>query len=236
MGEEQMRRELADAGYPYAYTETLEEIRRVYNETTQRAAGPTGNLKGKGAFIWQINRCEGGNPEAIASKAEAAQLTHVLIKIADTRYPFGFDWHKRDLVPPVVDALKNRGMQVWGWHYVKGNDPVGEANVAVARTTQLNLDGYVVDAEHEYKYPGKDVAARRYMDELRRGLPNTKIALSSYRFPRYHLELPWASFLEKCDYNMPQVYWERSHNRGLCSANHPNRRRLWCWRLGCYRR
>ena len=171
-------------------------------------------LEGKGFFIWRILNCEGGDAEAIANKAEAAQLTHVLIKIADTRYPFGYDRNNNDLVPPVSQALKNRGMQVWGWHYVKGSDPAGEARVAIARTRELQLDGYVIDAEHEYKWRGKDAAARLFMTELRQALPNHPIALSSYRFPTYHRELPWAAFLEKCDFNMPQVYWEQAHNPG----------------------
>jgi len=171
-------------------------------------------LEGKGFFIWRILNCEGGDAEAIANKAEAAQLTHVLIKIADTRYPFGYDRNNNDLVPAVSQALKNRGMQVWGWHYVKGSDPAGEARVAIARTREVQLDGYVIDAEHEYKWRGKDAAARLFMTELRQALPNHPIALSSYRFPTYHRELPWAAFLEKCDFNMPQVYWEQAHNPG----------------------
>ena len=171
-------------------------------------------VEGKGFFIWRILNCEGGDVEAIASKAEQAQLTHVLIKIADTRYPFGFDRNNNDLLPPITNALKERGIQVWGWHYVKGNDPSGEARVAVDRTRELQLDGYVVDAEHEYKWRGKDAAAKQFMADLRQGLPNTPLALSSYRFPTYHRELPWAAFLEKCDYNMPQVYWEQAHNAG----------------------
>ncbi len=171
-------------------------------------------LEGKGFFIWRILNCEGGDANAIANKAEAARLTHVLIKIADTRYPFGYDRNNNDLVPPVSQALKNRGMQVWGWHYVKGSDPAGEARVAIARTRELQLDGYVIDAEHEYKWRGKDAAARLFMTELRPALPNHPIALSSYRFPTYHRELPWAAFLEKCDFNMPQVYWEQAHNPG----------------------
>ncbi len=138
----------------------------------------------------------------------------MLIKIADTRYPFGYDRNNNDLVPSVTQALKNRGIQVWGWHYVKGNDPSGEARVAVARTTELQLDAYVIDAEHEYKWRGKDAAARQFMADLRQGLPNHPIALSSYRFPTYHRELPWSAFLEKCDFNMPQVYWEQAHNAG----------------------
>ena len=172
------------------------------------------SLEGKGYFIWRILNCESGDPEAIANKAEAAKLTHVLIKIADTRYPFGYDRNNNDLVPAVSQALKNRGMQVWGWHYVKGGDPSGEARVAVARTQELQFDGYVIDAEHEYKWRGKDAAARIFMTELRQGLPNHPIALCSYRFPTYHRELPWAAFLEKCDFNMPQVYWEQAHNAG----------------------
>lgn len=156
--------------------------------------------------------CEGGNPEAIAAKAVAAGLSHVLLKIADTRYPFGFDRQNRDLVKPVVAALHNRGVQAWGWHYVKGDDPTGEAKVAVERSRALNLDGYCIDAEGEYKSAGKVAAARAYMTDLRAGLPNMLIALSSYRYPSYHRELPWAAFLEKCDLNMPQVYWEQAHN------------------------
>ena len=155
-------------------------------------------VEGKGFFIWRILNCEGGDAEAIASKAADANLTHVLIKIADTRYPFGYDRNNNDLVPSVTQALKNRGIQVWGWHYVKGNDPSGEARVAVARTTELQLDAYVIDAEHEYKWRGKDAAARQFMADLRQGLPNHPIALSSYRFPTYHRELPWSAFLENC--------------------------------------
>lgn len=171
-------------------------------------------LYGKGFFIWQIPRCENGDPAAIAVKARAADLSHVLIKIADgPNWPYNFDFDKNiDLVPPVREALKASGIQVWGWHYVKGEDPINEARLAVRRTRELGLDGYVIDAEGEYKRPGKRNAASRFMQELRLGLPNLPIALCSYRFPNVHKELPWAEFLDRCDYAMPQVYFEYAHN------------------------
>lgn len=170
-------------------------------------------LQGKGFMIWQIARCEGGNANAIATAAQAAGLTHVLLKIADGIYSYNIDkTTKVDLVPPVVQALRSKGIQVWGWHYVYGYNPAGEAAIAVQRVKQFNLDGYVIDAEAEYKLPGRDVAARRFMDDLRKGLPNTPVALCSYRFPTYHPQLPWKDFLNKCDYNMPQVYWQSAHN------------------------
>jgi hypothetical protein len=170
-------------------------------------------LQGKGYFIWKIRSCENGNSNAIAKLAQEAQLSHVLIKIADTVYSYNVD-DGIDRVPSLVQALKERGIQVYGWHYVKGENPTAEANKAIERVRQLHLDGYVIDAEAEYKEPGKGDAARRFMGLVRKGLPNTPIALSSYRYPSYHPQLPWREFLEKCDLNMPQVYWMQAQNAG----------------------
>jgi hypothetical protein len=170
-------------------------------------------LQGKGFFIWKIWDCVRGDPQGIAEAAKAARLTHVLIKVADRSYPHNIDSKtKADLVPPVAAALRARGIQVWGWHYVYGEDPLGEARIAIRRVQELGLDGYVIDAESEYKLPDRASAARRFMHELRKSLPDLPMALSSFRFPSYHQQLPWKEFLEHCDYNMPQVYWEKSHN------------------------
>jgi hypothetical protein len=165
-------------------------------------------------YLWKIKETEGGDVKVIALSAYQAGLTHVLIKIADGRYTYNYDWDKKiDLVPPLVEALRNRGISPWGWHYVRGDAPVAEARKAVQRIRTLELDGYVIDAEHEYK--GRYAEAKAFMTMLRKELPSTPIALSSYRYPSYHPRLPWKQFLEKCDFNMPQVYWERSHNPAI---------------------
>lgn len=172
-------------------------------------------LTGKGFFIWKIKSCENGNPSAIASLAQSAGLTHVLIKIADGPNPFNIDTSRNvDLVLPVVQALHALNIQVWGWHYIYGYNPAGEAQIAGQRVQNLGLDGYVIDAEVEFKQPGRAAVARTFMNELRRRLPDTPVAFSSFRFPTYHPQIPWKEFLEKCDYNMPQVYWEQAHNPG----------------------
>ncbi len=171
-------------------------------------------LNGKGFFIWQIPRCDGGDPAAIAARARAADLSHVLIKIADgSNWPYNYDREADvDLVPPVRDALRAEGVEVWGWHYVRGNDPEGEASLAVRRMRELNLDGYVIDAEAEYRDRRKRSAAARFMRSLRAGLPDVPVALSTYRYPRVHAELPFEEFLQGCDYAMPQVYFEQARN------------------------
>lgn len=170
-------------------------------------------LQGKGFFIWKIPSCEKGDPQAIASLAGEAQLTHLLIKIADGIVSYNI-YEGVDLVPPLARKLRDAGIQVWGWHYVRGDNPVGEASKAIERVQTLQLDGYVIDAEGPYKERGKAAAAKIFMSRLREGLPNKPVALSSYRFPSYHPQLPWREFLEGCDYVMPQVYWMFSPHAG----------------------
>jgi hypothetical protein len=170
-------------------------------------------LEGKGWFVWQVGRCEQGAPADIAARAAAAGLSHVLIKVAERTFAYGFDRHGRDLVAPVVEALRQRGVAVWGWHYVYGDKPLDEARIGVQRAAQLALDGYVVDAEVEYRQPGRSAAARTFMANLRSGLPgHVAVGLSSYRYPSQHAQFPWRAFLEHCDLVLPQVYWEQAHN------------------------
>ena len=120
-------------------------------------------LTGKGMMIWKIPSCEGGNASAIASTAAAAGFSHVLIKIANDTRPYNVDASGKDLVAPVVDALRAKGIQVWGWHYVYGNDPTGEANKAVQRVQETAVAGHVIDAEAESDLPGKAAAATTFM-------------------------------------------------------------------------
>ncbi len=170
-------------------------------------------LKGNGFYIWKIENCEKGSPQEIASTAKEAGLSHVLVKVADRFYPHNISPDgKQDYVPPLAEALHAQGIQVWGWQYVYGYEPIPEARMAIQRISQLELDGFVIDAEKEYKLPGRDQAARRYLGELRSRFPDFPLALSSFRFPTLHPQIPWSTFFEHVNLNMPQVYWEKAHN------------------------
>lgn len=164
-------------------------------------------------YLWIISRVEGGNPIAIADLARKAGMSHVLIKVADGQRTYNVDAETNfDHVPALVAALRQRGVQPWGWQYIYGRDPIKEAAIAVSRVKQFNLDGFVVNAEVEFKEKSKDVIAGRYMQELRKGLADTPIAFSSFRYPVYHQPLPFNTFLEYCDFNMPQVYWVKAYD------------------------
>ena len=172
-------------------------------------------LEGKGFFTWKIPNCEHGDAGQIAAHSKAAGLTHLVLKIADGTMIYNGTWgDPTDYTTPVVKALRAQGIKVWGWHYLYGDYPNGEANVAIARIRQYDLDGYVMDVEKEYKASGKKAAAKRFMTQVREACPNLTIALSSFRYPSLHPQVPWTEFLEHCDLNMPQVYWMKAHNPG----------------------
>ena len=162
--------------------------------------------QGKGMYLWQIKRVAGGDPNRIARMSANARLTHVLIKVADGKYSYNIT-DGVDKVPATVAALRTYGIQPWGWQYVYGSDPVAEAKKAIERVKQFNLPGFVVNAEGQFKAQGMYKAAKAYMKELRKGLPNLPIALSTYKYPTLHKDFPFLAFLDYCNFSMPQVYW-----------------------------
>lgn len=165
---------------------------------------------GKGMWIWQINKCEGGNPFKIAQRAHDAGLSHVLIKTGDGSKSYGTLEKNQD----VIDALSVVGIETWGWHYIYGDRPLAEAQCVIKQVSQYRFNTYILDVEGEYKAHHKKVAAKLFMNTICGALQNVYFGLSSYRYPKLHPQIPWAEFLGSCDIAIPQVYWEGSHNAG----------------------
>ena len=181
---------------------------------------------GKGVFIWKIWNLEGStvdqvNYDAIVDAIVGAGLTHVYMKVAGGTYPYNVKWENYpwwsgrilgDFAQELADRLHEALVLVFGWQYVRGARPLDEARMAVKRSRELHLDGFSIDAEAEYKLPGKDAAAEVYAEELRQGLPDIPISLCSYRYPKVHPKLPYAPFLRRCDHVAQQLYWVEAHN------------------------
>jgi hypothetical protein len=157
-------------------------------------------LAGKGMYIWQLNRIARGHVPTMVSKARDAGLTHVLIKAAD-----GTTAYNSELLPPAIEAFHRADIQVWGWAWIWLRAPEDEATVAAQLVNDLGMDGFVVNAEHPAK--GRDAESELYMQVLRDGVGGLPIGLSSYRYPQMHATLPWETFLNRCDWNLPQMYW-----------------------------
>ncbi len=103
----------------------------------------------------------------------------------------------------IVQNLRKAGKGIWGCQTVLGNDPIHEARVCSRSLNEYGLDGLVIRALAEFELPGKGHQAAKFMEELRRVLPDTPIALSSFKLPSYHQRFPWGQFLAYCDFNMP---------------------------------
>lgn len=172
-------------------------------------------LEGKWLFIWNISAIEGGNVQTIASKAKAAGYAGLCIKILDGTTPMN-----QGLLFPLFTACKALGIKLatWGYYYgMSVNNATSEANAAA---TQINdqyasfqVIAHLIDVEAEYKAPGSGFWAEAFMDTLTAKIPGAvKLGLCSYRYPNSHLEMPWSTFLAKCHFHAPQVYWEGSHN------------------------
>lgn len=170
---------------------------------------------GKGYYIWMVRHTldvMGKTAGELAAWLADHGYTHVLVKINDGTWRYNIDPFGKDRVPEIITACKNYGIEVWGWMYVYGKYPELEARATIRRVQELQgLAGLVVNAEVEYKnHPAEAVI---YMDLLRVGVPDSMaIGLSSYRFPKLHQDFPWKAFLDRCDFNMPQVYWLQAHN------------------------
>lgn len=168
-------------------------------------------ITGKGFYTWNLKDTEGGDPDSLARVAGEAGLSHVLIKIADGCFSFN-EVIGKPVVLDYIAALRKAGVDVLGWHYVYGDYPTQEADIAIKRMKELDLDVYVIDAETEYKYKTSQAVA--FVNRVRAALPGVTIGLSSFRFPTLHREFPWTEFLSRVDFNMPQVYWVLGSNPG----------------------
>jgi len=168
---------------------------------------------GKGMFIWKLDFCAGGDPIALAAKAQEAGFSWVAIKVQSW-----YNTYQPALLAPAIQALKAANIGVWGWGYVVGANALRqsiaarEATKTIEVVAQYELDGFFIDAEAEYKRSGSATWAATYTNGVRAALPSLPIGLCSYRFPSLHPELPWGTFLSRCDFHAPQVYWEFSHN------------------------
>lgn len=155
-------------------------------------------------FIWRLANCEGGDLTNIIKRAKSAGLGHLVVKFVDGQTPY----NSHPDLKALVALAHSQSVEVWGWPYTYGKQPEMEATVAAHWYREIGFDGFVIDAEGEYK--NNTPKATTYAQTLRNALPDEPIGLSSYWCPSLHPEFPWEAFINRCDFIMPQVYWSPS--------------------------
>ncbi len=179
-------------------------------------------LQGKGMYIWQIQKCDRGDANALVLLARDAQLTHVIFKIADGSYDFPLPAQDpggrlEAMTDAAIRAFQRAGLQVWGLTHTQGADPVMEAHRSASRVLRWNLSGLVVNPQSQYI--GQHDRARQFMSTLRADLGDDPerllIAFSLFRDPDgqdppnwpQSRRFPIDEFVAHCDLLMPQVFW-----------------------------
>jgi len=187
-------------------------------ESEQETPGATTIPSGKIWYLWKVQDLLGGDLDKITQRALDTGVSAVLVKAADGVNPYNLTrelFPKDSILGPLIEKLHLAGIECWGWQYLYGTNPAGEADRAITRLGQFPWDGWVLDPEKEYKLqPGNAARAKLYVDTVKTAYPKLCIGLSSYRYPSLHPELPWGAFLTGCNFVMPQVYWMGSHNPG----------------------
>lgn len=167
---------------------------------------------GKGMWIYEPDKTEGGNPQAIVARAREAGLTHLYVRM-------GSHWdgfNVRSFVDALLPAAHAKGIRVIGWDFPRLGD-AWPADIARAKAMieykapgGHRIDGFSADIETESE--GSRVSpevARAYGAALRGlvGADYTLIATVPRPSVTNRPTYPYAEIVESFDAVAPMVYW-----------------------------
>ena len=174
------------------------------------ASGDVRPLLGKGMWLWKYYATEKGDADAIVTKAVAAGLRQLWVRVGDSKDGF----YGAGVLDQLVPRAHRRGLSIVGWGFPYLYDPVGDAawtNQALAwrGPDGRGLDGFSPDLETGSE--GVAVTERRiqlYLALVRQAAGNMPVVATVFR-PTDQL---WASFPYQAiapyvDGFAPMVYW-----------------------------
>ncbi|HEX7277772.1 MAG TPA: hypothetical protein VF244_10400 [Acidimicrobiales bacterium] len=167
---------------------------------------------GKGMWIYEFPRTEGGNMDAIVAKAKETGITHVYPRMGSHWDGFNARQHLDAFLPKAHAA----GLLVFGWDFPRLGDSL-PSDIERART-MINytapsgdrLDGFSADIEtiNEGSHVSPAIASA-YGKALREiaGPDFTLIATVPRPSPRHRPTYPYAEIVESFDAIAPMIYW-----------------------------
>ncbi|MEA2901342.1 MAG: hypothetical protein QOH36_1229 [Actinomycetota bacterium] len=167
---------------------------------------------GKGMWIYEFPRTEGGNMQAIVARAKANGITHVYPRMGS--HWDGFNARKfMDAFLPVAHAA---GLKVFGWDFPRLGDSLpsdierARAMINFTSTSGDRLDGFSADIEtiNEGSHVTPEIALvyGRALREIA-GPDFTLIATVPRPSPRNRPNYPYGEIVESFDAIAPMVYW-----------------------------
>ena len=169
-------------------------------------------FEAKSIFSYQVPSVLKGDPKAFASLLVDGGFESVGFKVADGSYLYG-----ASVTQDLIAEVRARGISVWGWGFLYGQDWKGEARQGAARCNQLGLDGYAFDIEGAYEATPNAVQNAAnilavFRNETARSIPTAFCSWAYWNNPRtgseWHPITVLSAFMAVCDYGMPMQYWQ----------------------------
>lgn len=155
---------------------------------------------GKHMWIWELDQCEGGNVEAIITKAKDLGLAGLLVKAWDG----GNYWSQFE---QIATPAKNAGLVMGAWGYSYGANISGEVN-NMEKAVAAGADWLIIDAEGEYESQAGRGNALSLSSALSASpIRAVTLGYSSFAFTDLHAAFPYDVFSSFCAVALPQVYW-----------------------------
>lgn len=159
-----------------------------------------------GVWIWELAKL----PRDYLARLKSAGVRRVYLKVFDDASRGNGFWSWQ-CTEAIVQSFNQAGIEVWGWgyHFDKRTiiDPAAQAEVLRVAASR-GLAGYVVDVEQEVKDEDTHALLYNLLVNLRNVFPG-KLGYTSFGAPQYHREVPWRMLNDGCDFQFPQIYFEK---------------------------
>jgi hypothetical protein len=151
--------------------------------------------------------------QVVAARSAALGIGTVLIKSGEDYATWDFNFN-----PTIISAFTSKGIDVWGWAYVRSGGNLQSKAAELAKQGNLaGVKGIILDVEWEWF--DQQQQATTICKDLRGRLNQEKLigysAALQWTYggqfvaaPQYFPQYPWKEFDQDCgDASFPQVYW-----------------------------
>ena len=164
---------------------------------------------GKGMWIWEPEKTEGGDVGAIVAKAKTAGLTHLYVRTGSTWDGF----YAAPFLDRLLPAAHAAGLRVYGWDFprlISPADDVARAKAAIQHRTpgKQRIDGFAADIETRSEGTFITAAAASDYGRLLREAAGSSFPLiATVPRPSPSQAYPYAEVVASFDAIAPMVYW-----------------------------
>ena len=164
---------------------------------------------GKGMWIYEPHKTEGGDAAAIVAKAKAVGLSHLYVRTGSTWSGF----YAGPFLDQILPAAHEAGLLVYGWDFprlIDWQEDVRRAKAAIDHRTpgKHRIDGFSADIETRAEgtlITGQ--AAAEYGKALRQAAGTSFPLIATVPRPSPAQNYPYAQVVESFDAIAPMVYW-----------------------------